>query len=320
MAYIVHLNPAIGSENLGDFIIGDSVRKVLQAVFKSKQIIELPTQLQLCKKSRKLIQQADMTIIGGTNLLRGDMSKKARQWKINPIDMFSLENNVVLLGVGWWQYQNSISPYSRYLYSRVFSKDFIHSVRDNYTESKLRQAGFDNVVNTGCPTMWELSGIDSKITKPASSVVVTLTNYNKNAEKDSFVLNMVSDIYDDCWFWPQNYDDLRYAIELGCNKKFKILSPNVASFDELVVQGQVDYIGTRLHAGIRALQKGCRALIISVDNRATEISKDTNLCVVERSTIDGDLGSVLARSCDAPISISSAAIEKWTEQFANAIS
>ena len=41
-------------------------------------------------------------------------------------------------------------------------------------------------------------------------------------------------------------------------------------------------VGTRLHAGIRALQKGNQALILSVDNRATEINKDINIPVISR--------------------------------------
>src|SRR5699024_4573410 len=47
-----------------------------------------------------------------------------------------------------------------------------------------------------------------------------------------------------------------------------------------------DFIGTRLHAGVRAIQKSRPALILAVDNRASEISNDTRLRVIARENVD----------------------------------
>ncbi|TOG81065.1 capsular biosynthesis protein, partial [Vibrio parahaemolyticus] len=62
-----------------------------------------------------------------------------------------------------------------------------------------------------------------------------------------------------------------------------IIAPSLESFDEVLSSGNVDYIGTRLHGGVRALQKKVRTLILAIDNRAWEKKKDFNLPVVERN-------------------------------------
>ncbi len=48
----------------------------------------------------------------------------------------------------------------------------------------------------------------------------------------------------------------------------------------------VDYIGTRLHGGVFCLLRGKRSLIVEVDNRATEIARDTGLPTVKRVDLE----------------------------------
>ena len=55
-----------------------------------------------------------------------------------------------------------------------------------------------------------------------------------------------------------------------------------------IKQYNIEYIGTRLHGGIRALQHGRRTMIIAVDGRAMEKKKDIHLPVVDRNTLDAD--------------------------------
>ena len=57
-------------------------------------------------------------------------------------------------------------------------------------------------------------------------------------------------------FWPQGFNDLSYLESLAVDKnRISILSSNIDSFNSLIDMGNIDYIGTRLHGGIRALQK-----------------------------------------------------------------
>ena len=122
--------------------------------------------------------------------------------------------------------------------------------------------------------------------------------------------------YKNLFFWPQGLGDAKYfrSISEGSNVDVKIISPNLCSFDDFLQTVQVDYIGNRLHAGIRAIQKGRRAHIISIDNRAHEISKDINLS----SSIRGDFESVhefISSNNETALSIPYDAIDTWKSQF-----
>lgn len=77
------------------------------------------------------------------------------------------------------------------------------------------------------------------------------------------------------------------------------------------LEGIVDYVGTRLHGGIRALQKNVRTLIIGVDNRAIEKKKDFNLPVVEREMIVDQLEIEINRPYDLNINLPESNIEKF---------
>ena len=70
-----------------------------------------------------------------------------------------------------------------------------------------------------------------------------------------------------------------YLMQLVQNIKInlEIISPNLRSFDFILENEDIDYVGTRLHAGIRAVQKSVRTFIVTIDNRAKEISKDIYL-------------------------------------------
>ena len=53
---------------------------------------------------------------------------------------------------------------------------------------------------------------------------------------------------------------------------------------------EFDYVGTRLHAGILALNYRKRTLIIAVDNRAAEMKTDINLPVIARGDLESSKG------------------------------
>ena len=67
----------------------------------------------------------------------------------------------------------------------ILDSTYLHSVRDSYTEKKLKQIGIDNVINTSCPTMWRLTEeFCSHIPcKKQDTVVTTITDYRKNIER-----------------------------------------------------------------------------------------------------------------------------------------
>lgn len=314
MRNVVLLNPSIASTNMGDRIIETSVRQYLYQLFPQDFICELPTQDPVGPKGRKLLQSASFAFVGGTNLLSSEMNNY-NQWKINALDAIKMRN-VILMGVGWWQYQHQANTYTRILLRQVLNHKFLHSVRDSYTESKLREMGFDNVLNTSCPTVWSLTP-EHCATIPrhrASEVVMTLTDYKPDAEQDRQLINILLAKYEFVHMWVQGTGDVRYVRELIQDPRILLVNPSVEAFNHLLATRDVDYVGTRLHAGIRAIQHRRRTLIVSVDNRATEISRDIGLNVIERADI-GQVQHFADNEVPMRITLPVDNIKRWMSQF-----
>jgi len=316
---IAILDPSICSPNMGDKIIMDSAEKVIKSVFKNAFYVNIPTQEILFKRSYKNILNSDEKIVCGTNLLSSNMPFY-NQWKIGFLDSIFLKD-VVLLGVGWWQYQRDPNVYTRRLLKRVLSNEKIHAVRDNYTKNMLEKIGIKNVINTSCPTMWMLNKRHCEkipVTK-SENVIFTVTDYNKDIINDKFLIQTLIDNYSKVFFWVQSYDDIGYIFnELNFSKKdVTIVSPTIEKLDEVLINESVDYVGTRLHAGIRALQHQVRTIIIGIDNRALEKAKDFNICIIERHLIAKNLYNLIYSDIKCNISIPEHNIEIWKNQFLN---
>lgn len=169
-------------------------------------------------------------------------------------------NDVILMGVGWWQYQDVPTKYTRAFYRRAMSHKYVHSVRDSYSEQKMKLLGFDNVVNTGCPTMWELNGLNVAARKGSTeNCLFTLTDYMRDAGTDDKVIGEIVRAYKGkVFFFPQGSLDLEYIASLRSYqnniRRITIINRTFEDYVSTLAGNDVDYIGTRLHAGIKALQ------------------------------------------------------------------
>ena len=314
MSERIHLlDPSIATKNLGDFIILDAVRSCLKTLFPQARFFNSPTHDAIGRASYALNKECDFSFVGGTNLLSSNMNAY-NQWKVNAYDALFLKD-IILMGVGWWQYQKGVNFYTSMLYKSLLSGEILHSVRDSYTRQKLSEAGIHNCINTGCPTTWKLTPEHCEYIPrlKSDSVVFTLTDYKKNPTADSMLLRTLSKSYDNLFFWPQGSKDLDYLQSLPYS--LEVLSPSLESFDSLLRDSEsIDYVGTRLHAGIRALQYKRRSIIIGVDNRAAEIAKDINLPFVAREKIS-DLAQIIAGDWATSLTVDFASIEAWRAQF-----
>ncbi|ETT45155.1 capsular exopolysaccharide biosynthesis protein (Wzm) [Paenibacillus sp. FSL R7-269] len=313
---IVLYNPAVSSLNIGDHIIFDGAFNQLENVLKEAFIVEISTHLPVSRYLRHL-KDSDFNFVCGSNLLRGKMNRLFRQWDINIFNAARMKNSI-LVGVGWWQYGDEPNIYTKMLYKKVLSMKYLHSVRDSYTEMQLKKMGFENVINTSCPTMWSLTEEHCLEipTNKAQNVVCTLTDYNKDFAKDREMLNILSNNYKNVYLWLQGIKDYDYFCELvPKNNNIHLVAPNLKAYDE-ILEKDIDYIGTRLHAGIRALQKKKRSIIIGIDNRAIEKQKDFNLTCITRSEIDS-LPKLINEKFSTDIKIPIDNINKWKTQFTN---
>lgn len=311
---IALLTPAEKSVNLGDSIIEAACIDAL-IVLQGHHPVKVSTHTHPSGREIQHLKNADLVIAAGSNLLSGDVSHS--QWKL-PRD-FSALDNLCLMGCGWSDYGQS-NPFSKEFYRKVLNNGWLHSVRDRYTEERLREAGAENVLYTGCPTMWTLTdehcaGIPAK---KGRSVVTALTSYQADYERDSFQMQVLFEQYDTVIFWPQGENDRKYLNRIlteSEKKRVVILDRNLDPFKMLLQTEKPDYIGNRLHAGILALTMGCRSRIIAIDNRALEIGKDTGLPVLRREELKERLESSIYAEDPISVHMPWENIKRWKQQF-----
>lgn len=315
MNIITLLDPSICSLNQGDKIIMEAITPELQSLFPDDHFVHCPTHEYLGHNNRSLVAKSRYSFVCGTNLLSSNMNQ-FNQWKINLRDAWD-RYHCILAGVGWWKYQEPPNLYTKLLLRRVLSREHIHSVRDGYTAEMLRCIGFDNVVNTGCPTMWNLSSqhIAAIPHKKATSVILTLSDHSMDPVQDRAILKLTIDNYERVMFWPQGAEDIDYISSFGDTHKITILAPTLAALDQaLAAKNPLDYVGTRLHAGIRALQHGKRSIIIGIDNRALEMQKDFCLPVVLRGEHE-ELENMIIAPFETALTLPWDNLVKWKRQF-----
>ena len=293
---IILYNPSIGTMNAGDYIIYDSIKTQILNLLPDSNYYELPTQMPVSRRVLKWYSDIDIRFLCGTNLLKNHMIyewkhhipciKGVRQWDINLINA-NLYGPVVLFGCGWQKYQGKNDILSEKLWNTLLDSKYIHSVRDTYTKEKLSEMGIKNVVNTGCPTLWSLTREfceripDTK----AERVVTTLTDYRRDEKKDQLMIDTLCNNYEKVYIWLQGYNDGDYIGSLRLQEKVSIVKGSLVTYDKLLDEKDIEYVGTRLHGGIRALQHGRRTLFISIDNRTTEMGKTLNLNTIDRKDV-----------------------------------
>jgi polysaccharide pyruvyl transferase WcaK-like protein len=309
------LDTAAGSTNLGDYIIMDAVQRELADLFADCMVFTIASHERMSSRSRRLIRQSRWAISGGTSLLSSRMWFRSN-WNVTPLDALA-RLNVILMGAGWYQYQRAPDPYSRWLLKSLLSRDGIHSVRDGYTLRMLASIGVTNVVNTGCPTLWHLTAAHcgQLPSRKAGAVVATVNSYAglKNPAADRRLLEILSRHYSQVYLWIQTDTDHEYARAL--HDKLIYIRPNVAALDTVLASDlDLDYVGNRLHAGIRALQHGRRAIIVEIDNRAREMGSDFGLPTVGRTEFER-LERMIAEPQGICVTPPRAEIDLWKNQF-----
>ena len=305
---------SIGTTNLGDHIIMDAVNRIADELFLDDFVINVPTHFSIHPKDIYKFRKYDAGFVGGTNLLKNNTLRKS-QWKVGIKDLITLRHKVVLLGVGWWQYQEKpVSTYSKAMYKALFSKKYLHAVRDNYTLQKLSEIGVKNVINTGCPTVWELDEPHCSQINPQKrdTVITTITDYMRDPVRDRQMFEILKKHYRKVYVWVQGAKDRGYIESLTDGIAY--VAPKLSAFDAFLENESCEYVGTRLHAGIRALQKKRKAIIIGIDNRALEMRNDIGLNVLERQRID-QLEEKIHEEMGVKLYLDTNSIQRWKVQF-----
>lgn len=304
----------IDSDNAGDGIIMENCMLQLSDCMPVDALKHVPTHSAPSEEDVKSLRAARQKILCGTNLLSGHM-RTYGLWRLGA--KVVSYRNTVLMGVGFDSQNATSDYYTRLLMRTILSKSALHSVRDSFSEKALKSMGIKNVLNTGCPTMWNLTP-EHCATIPrekAFRVICTLTDYCRDEANDKAMLDILLESYDQVWFWLQGREDLAYIQQLGYENRLALVDSTLEAYDAILALDDLDYVGTRLHAGIRALSKGHRSLIISIDNRAECIAADTGLPIIQREDVPIQLKKRILKASETKITLPWVNITQWKGQF-----
>lgn len=303
---------SIETDNLGDEIIMQYVQGVIRELFPNHQVYSVPTHRVPKDSELASIPPDALRLVFGTNIICPDV-QKYNLWRMP--DNLSYCENTVFAAVGMNNYGNTTDA-SRQLYQSIANKTLSHSARDKYSLRKMKDMGLANTLFTGCVTMWGLNhdACEKVPEEKQDAAILTLTAH-RAGKHDQILLDSVLNNYKKVYFWPQgdrdeaHFNTLQYDAE-----KVEILPRTLKAFEAILRKGGVDYVGTRLHGGIHALNHGVRTIVIEVDNRAAEIARDTGLPTVPASNID-ELPEAIRSNFKTEITMPWDSIEKWKKQF-----
>lgn len=327
MRKVAIMDTSISSFNLGDKIIMESARTALEPITRNSFVIDMPTKNPLYRLSefslrhkdtfQLKLDSIDYKFVCGTNILSKNVKIRKPSWNLRNIEL-NYFKDFILVGVGTDNLDKCQNAYTENFYKKALSKTIIHSVRDNKAKQFLESLGF-SAINTGCVTMWGLSADHCAMIprNKADAVIFTLTDYAMNIESDSNLIKCILDNYKYVAFWGQGIQDLDYLKSICSNSEFSrinVISPNLAAYSSFLETHDCDYIGTRLHAGIKAMQMKKRSIIISVDNRTRDIGNDYGLVYLERYALK-ELPNLIYSEFETNIGVSQERITAFLQQF-----
>ena len=321
MKNIVLFDTSCGSTNMGDYIINESIFREMSPLLKRSFVVKYPTHTPIRRlfqmiRPNKFCSNADYKFLCGTNLFGTNLLCPGTSFNISAFDI-GLYRDSISIGCGIGQDRNwaKHTMYSKYIYKHILSREYTHSTRDNKTELFLKNLGF-KAINTGCPTMWMLTTEHcAKIPETKSKdVVFTITDYKSDKAADKYLIKTLRNNYRKLFFWVQGSSDLPYLRSICDMSNIEIVYPALDNYRNLLQSLNIDYVGTRLHAGLFALQHCRRSLIIAIDHRARDMNESFNLPIIERSNLDM-LETRINSSFATDIKINTENIRKWKDQF-----
>lgn len=324
MKSAIVFDTAIGTSNLGDEIILQCLEEEMAFLLDNCFIMRFGTHVKNLPKLRyfmgsqklQFAYDADFKLIMGTNLLTRDILRTQAQWPISSLDSW-LYYNSIMAGVGTTLDEGKTTNYTRKIYKRILRPDFYHSVRDEESKRLLEDMGF-KAINTGCPTLWKITPDFCKQipTQKANRVIFSLSGYKvqRNRERDLDLIHILRENYKELLFWCQTSMDEIYLDTFENVEDIQRIY-SLKQYEDILNNGNIDYVGTRLHGGIYAIQHKVRSIIISIDHRAEGFHDTNNLCICERDEIPDKLAGMINGEIVTDIRLRQEDIDCWKAQF-----
>lgn len=314
------LDTSLGSQNAGDYIIMHFVEKQLGTIWPCCDFNRIATHVPT--KGINASFSNDLKILCGTNAIsaNADKLRAGSHWIDLPVNPSIYAKSILTLAVGMRDMAEGegISPKTASVLRYLLTDKYIHSVRDSNTERALRSIGIENVINTACVTMWELTPefCASIPVNKATNVLTTITDYGFDRVNDGYMLSTLKKHYRNVYLWVQGSEDLDKLRSMPESDGIELVQGGFAGLEQFVKEhGDIDYFGTRLHCGIYCLNHKIRSMIVTIDNRAADIQRDTNIPTVDRSDLKHDMERLIEQSRSTNINIPVENIQRWKEQF-----
>ncbi|QBP42008.1 polysaccharide pyruvyl transferase family protein [Paenisporosarcina antarctica] len=321
MENILLLDTSVSSLNKGDEIIMNCVQSELEFITKGNFALNVPTHLspfhsyQVWRNSRRVnvYKNSKYKFVGGSNLLVPNMLTHFPQWNLNIFNYKGVKD-CILVGVGKGAGEKT-NGYTTSLYKKLLNRDYFHSVRDERSKNFLESLGI-KAINTGCVTMWALTPEFCRMipSKKATQVVFTLTASKNKDDRDQKLIDILIKNYSKVYYWVQGHEDFEYLQNFNNINEISIINPTVKDFKDVLELEDIEYIGTRLHAGVYAMRHRKRAIIIAIDERARGINERNNLNCIEKDNIE-QLPKLINSSITTNIKMPLEEIKKWRAQF-----
>lgn len=173
---IAFINPKLSTNNVGDYFIEDSVKRILD--YDKERSIDIDPRKPLNPGDIERINQCDAAVIVGTNLWYRHIAKPGR-WMISVEELKQIKIPFIPLGVGTTQHRDEVKSFkfdeeTVLLLQEIHSKCEVSSARDPRTYETLKKAGIENVQMTGCPTLYRSLNPNWVLNKKdADEVVIT---------------------------------------------------------------------------------------------------------------------------------------------------
>ena len=316
----VLLDTSLGSQNAGDYIIMHFAERQLSMIWPRGDFNRIATHVPTRGVNASFSN--DLKILCGTNAISANADKLRTRihWIDLPSNPSIYAKSILTLAVGMRDMAEGegISSKTASVLRYLLTDEYLHSVRDSNTERALRSIGIENVINTACVTMWDLTPefCASIPINKATDVLTTITDYGFDSVNDGYMLRTLKKHYRNVYLWVQGSEDLDKLHSMPESDGIELVQGGFAGLEQFVKEhGDIDYFGTRLHCGIYCLNHKIRSMIVTIDNRAADIQRDTNIPTVNRPDLKRDMERLIEQPRSTDIHIPVENIQRWKEQF-----
>lgn len=172
---IAFINPRLSTNNVGDYFIEDSAKRLI--AYDKERSIDIDPRRPLRAGDIDRINECDAAVIVGTNLWYKSIYKPNR-WMISVEELRRIKIPFIPFGVGATLHRHDSDEFdaeSIALLKQIHGQCVEGSVRDPQTFEMLMKAGVSNIRMTGCPTLYRSLKSSWQLNKKSvTDVVVTV--------------------------------------------------------------------------------------------------------------------------------------------------